>query len=522
LTINGSGFTPGGTVNLNGGSIGSYTYVSASQVTILVGFLQIPGPGAATIDVQIPNAKKSNGLPLSVNSFSSSVCVLFGQYDFFFTGFDANGAVTIAGSFGVDTNGDVTGEQDLKTSMATSAQEPITGGTCVNSATTNEGTVTLMTASGSTTYSFVTPTHPAPGVKGRVAASGGGLSGSGRFVLAGGGFFAGDYVLGLVGNDSSGGRMSVVGRFTDTSAGFNATGTLSAGIGDINDNGTLSSSAVITGTIGPPDAYSRSAGMLTVGGQALQLAIYVSGAGAGFAGNADPSASAPRLAGIVNTQANAGMFNNGNLSAPILLSIWGASPAPGSMSDTSVGIASGFNAGAGTFNLLLDQVAAGVAALNQTINGVTYSIAANGRGTAAYTSGGKAHSVVMYLDDFNDGYILDTGSNVGFGFFEAQSAGPFTDASMQGGAFNAGTWFSPVASSPNTVGQLTFSNALAVSGAATGTYAVDASGSGRGTAALTTAIFGSNNVVFYIGAPNFVIAMGSDAVANDAISFMNL
>jgi hypothetical protein len=29
-------------------------------------------------------------------------------------------------------------------------------------------------------------------------------------------------------------------------------------------------------------------------------------------------------------------------------------------------------------------------------------------------------------------------------------------------------------------------------------------------------------VVFYIGAPNFVIVMGSDAVANDAISFMNL
>jgi hypothetical protein len=522
LTINGSGFTPGGTVTLGGANIGAYNYVSASQITILIGFVDIPGPGSPSVTVQIPNAKVSNALPLSVNSFNSSVCVLFGQYDFFFTGFDANGAVTIAGSFGVDTNGDVTGEQDLKTSMATSAQEPITGGTCVNSATTDEGTVTLTTASGSTTYSFVTPTHPAPGVKGRIAASGGGLSGSGRFVLVGGGFFTGDYVLGLVGNDSSGARMSVVGRFTDTSAGFGAIGTLSAGMGDINDNGTLSSSATITGTIGPPDAYSRSAGMLTVGGQALQLAIYVSAAGSGFAATADPSASAPRLAGIVNTQANAGMFNNGNLDAPILLSIWGASPAPGSMSDTSVGIASGFNAGAGTFNLLLDQVAAGVAALDQTINGVTYSIAANGRGTAAYTAGGKAHSVVMYLDDFNDGYILDTGSNVAFGFFEAQSAGPFTDASVQGGAFNAGTWFSPVASSPNTVGQLTFSNALAVSGAATGTYAVDASGSGRGTAALNAAIFGSNNVVFYIGAPNFVIVMGSDAVANDAISFMNL
>jgi len=137
-------------------------------------------------------------------------------------------------------------------------------------------------------------------------------------------------------------------------------------------------------------------------------------------------------------------------------------------------------------------------------------------------AGGKAHNVVMYLDDFNDGYLQDTGGNVGFGFFEAQSAGPFTNASMQGGAYNTGTWLSPVAAAPDTVGQLTFSNALAVSGAATGTYAVDASGSGRGTGTLSSAIFGSTDVVFYVVSPNLAIMMGSDAVATDAISFMNL
>ena len=294
-------------------------------------------------------------------------------------------------------------------------------------------------------------------------------------------------------------------------------------MGDINDNATLSSSVPITGMIGPPDAYSRSAATLTVGGQALQLAIYVSGAGAGFAANADPGASAPRLAGIVNPQTNAGMLNNGNLDAPILLSIWGESRARGldvrHLSWHRLRLQRG---GRNVQSAARPGRRRCGRSLNQTIGGATYSIAANGRGTASYMAGGKAHSVVLYLDDFNDGYILDTGFNVGFGFFEAQSAGPFTDASMQGGAFNAGTWFSPVASSPNTVGQLTFSNALAVSGAATGTYAVDASGSGRGTAALSAAIFGSNNVVFYIGGPNFVIVMGSDAVANDAIAFMNL
>jgi hypothetical protein len=523
LTINGSGFTEGGTVNLNGASLGSYTYVSAAQVTILVGFSQIPAPGAATIDVQIPNAEKSNGLTLSVNSFSTSACVLFGPYDFFFTGFDSDGPVTIAGSFGVDTDGNITGEQDVKTSSRTGVAEAITGGSCVNGATANTGTLTLTSAGEMMTYTFVTQTHPAPGVKGRMAASAamsGGFSGSGRFVLAGGGFLSGDYVLGIVGNDASGARMGVLGRFTDTTPGLNTPGTLSAGMGDINDNGTLATQVAISGTIGVPDAYSRSLAMISVGAETLQLAIYVAGAGAGFAANADPGASSPRLAGFVNSQANAGVYNNGNLDAPVVLSLWGATPAPAVTSDTSLGIASGFNSQLGTFNLLLDEVAGGVAALDQSIAGATYSIAANGRGVASFTSGGKAHDVILYLDAFNDGYVLGTGADVSYGFFEAQANGPFSNSSIHG-SFAAGTWLSSVATAPNTVGELTFNSDLTVSGAATGTYAVDASGSGRGTATLNAPLFGSNNVVFYIGAANFVVMMGSDAVTNDAISFLN-
>ena len=524
LTINGSSFTSGGTVSVNGASLGSYHLVSASQVTILVAAAQIPRPGAVPVSVQIPNAEVSNTLTLSVNSFSTSACLLFGPYDFFFTGFDSDGPVTVAGSFGVDTDGSITGEQDVKTSSRTGVAEAITGGSCVNGATANTGSVTLTSASEAMTYTFVTQTHPAPGVKGRMAASAapsGGFSGSGRFVLAGGGFLSGDYVLGIVGNDASGGRMSVLGRFTDTTPGLNTPGTLSAGMADSNDNGTLATQVAMSGTIGVPDAYTRSLATVTVGTETLQLAIYVAGAGAGFAANADPAASSPRLAGFVNSQANAGVYNNGNLDAPVVLSLWGATAGSSPASATSVGIASGFNSQLGTFNLLLDEVAGGVAALDQSITGATYSIAANGRGVASFTSGGKVHDVVLYLDAFNDGYVLGTGTDVSYGFFEAQASGPFANASLQG-TFGAGTWFPSVATAPNTVGELTFNSDLTVSGAASGTYAVDASGSGRGTAVLSAPLFGSKNVVFYIGAANFVVMMGSDAVTNDAISFLNL
>src|SRR4029077_10154990 len=142
---------------------------------------------------------------------------------------------------------------------------------------------------------------------------------------------------------------------------------------------------------------SRSAASLSAGTQTLKLAIYVTSAGSGFAASADTSASSPRLAGIVNSQAGAGSLSNGNLDAPVLFSIWGASPGPAAASDTTVGIASGFNSQLGTFSVLLDEVAGGVAALDQTIAGATYSVAANGRGLASFTSGGKVHDVVLYL-----------------------------------------------------------------------------------------------------------------------------
>jgi hypothetical protein len=194
----------------------------------------------------------------------------------------------------------------------------------------------------------------------------------------------------------------------------------------------------------------------------------------------------------------------------------GGAPA----SATLLARATNFSPGAGTFDLLLDEVAGGVVtSSNQTVTGATYSITSTGRGTAAFTpAGGTAHSYVLYLDAFNDGYLLDTSANVAFGFFSAQAAGPFTNASING-TFAAGTWFSPVTTSPNTTGVLTLNNGT-VSGLGSGTYMVDGSGLGRGTATVNPG-FGSNNLVFYIVGPNALEIMGSDAVMNDAIAFMN-
>ena len=131
----------------------------------------------------------------------------------------------------------------------------------------------------------------------------------------------------------------------------------------------------------------------------------------------------------------------------------------------------------------------------------------------------KLTTLVLYLDAFNDGYILDESGNVGFGFFEAQAPGRFNASSIDG-IFAAGTWFSPVPTSPDTVAQITLNNGTVSAGPLTGTYAVDSSG--RGTATVSQPLFGGNDLVFYIIGPGSIEVMGSDNVTNDTISFLHL
>jgi hypothetical protein len=524
LTINGSGFVAGGSLTWNGvTSLGQYTFVSSTQVTIQIGAGLIANPGGGVIIATIPTpmTNPSNAMTLNIIPFTSSSCVLFGLYDFFFTGFDSSGPVTIGGSFGVDANGNVSGEEDFKDLADTRAAQPITGGSCTNSSTTSNGTLIITTAAGTSTYSFATQEHPAPGVRGQMTESGdtNQVSGSGRFVFAPpGGFLSGSYVLALIGSDAAGGRLGVLGSAIDNNGNCaSCPGTLGSGLGDINDNGAVTSSVSITGNVSVPDPYSRSTVTLNVGAQTLNLAIYVISSQVGFAVDVDSGNASPLLAGFVGVQKNPGTYSNGFLNAPVALSTWGAIPGTPVSSDTSLGIASGFNSGAGTFDLQLDSVAGGVASLNQTITGATYGVASNGRATISYTYGSQTRNLVLYLDDMNDGYILDNSGSVGFGFFEAQANGPFTNSSING-TFAGGTWFPPVSTSPNNAPVITLNNGV-ITGAVTGTYSVDSSGRGTGTVHLP--IFGGTDVVFYIVGPNNFYVMGSDAVTDDTIGFLH-
>ena len=319
LILNGSGFMSGGTVTWAGTNLGTYTFVSSTQVTMPIPASLVAKQGKVNIVVTNPGtgATPSDFISFDVTALTLSGCVLFGTYDFFFTGFDSTGPMTTAGAFGVDVSGKVSGEIDYKNRTETRVAEPVTGGMCTNGPVPNTGTLTITTASGTSTYTFASQ-GISPSDRGRMAESGdsNGVSGTGRFVFIHPGALAGDYVLAVVGADLGGQRMGIVGRFTDT-------GALSNGLGDINDNGTVTSSAVLTGSISAPDAYSRSTATVMIGGQTFHMAFYVLRPEAAFAIDVDPVGSGAIVSGFVDAQINAGRYGNANLGSPFVFSSWG-------------------------------------------------------------------------------------------------------------------------------------------------------------------------------------------------------
>jgi hypothetical protein len=524
-----------------------------TQATYVIDAALIASPGNVSIVLTVPSApgdRPSNALTLTIVPRTTTACALFGLYHFLFTGFENtqgsakdNQPVMVVGAFGVDANGNLNGEEDIN-------EYPFAGGggdlasalitgTCTNSATPNQGTLTFTLMNnpaftGTFTYTFALQPGGSGPPRGRLAEpnemnpSFGTISGSGVFVAtAPDAALNGDYAFGLAGSDTFGGgsgnQIGAVGRFTYSN------GNLSAGVGDINDGGAVTANAPVTGTAlpFPSDLYSRTGLNVTIGGQQAILIIYANSSGGGFAiGGISQGTKA--LVGFISPQADAGAYNDGSFNAPLVFSTWGA-PAPlytgasyTASSDTTLGLASGFNSGAGTFNLQFDQVSGGVANLIQN-SAATYSVASNGRTTISYTSGGNTVNYVYYLDSANDGFILgESGKAAEFGFFQPQTSGPFTTATIDG-TFSSGTFLPLAPASPNLVTEITLNNgtlsANTPAGALTGTYTV--APSGRGTASVNLPALGGSNLVFYVIGPNSVAVMGSDNTTSDAITFMH-
>ncbi len=538
LTVKGTNLSTSGILVWNGGKQIIAVTLSSSEATFTIDASLIANPGSISLQFVdgINSNELSNALTLTVAPRGPTACALFGTYDFLFAGFGMNYShVIMAGAFGVDVSGNVAGEADYPWGGATLS------GTCTNSGAPNVGTLSFNefnSEPNTLNYTFVLQQQGSGGTRGRLFEVGentspfGTLSGSGMFVEASpDSVLGGDYAFGLVGEDPSGAngvgsQVAAVGRITYSK------GTLNSGFGDINDGGTVTANGTVTAlnNPSPPDIWGRTQWTLSIEGQSFPMVLYLNSSGIIFAfGNVfPPSSSSMFVAGFFSPQSSAGSYSNSSLNGPLVFDTQGAPPplccwtTNPSSTDTTIGSASGFDGNSGTFNLLFDNVSGGVANLNQTVTGATYSVASNGRATVSYTSGGETREYVYYLDNVNDGYILGLDNSAEFGFFQPQASGPFNTASVNG-TFAMGTFFPSLPGSPNLTTEVTLNNgnltASAPSGALSGTYSITAAG--RGTATVNLPVLGGNDLVLYVIDSQSVVLMGSDNTTADAITLMH-
>jgi hypothetical protein len=481
------------------------------------------------------------------------LCILNGQYVMLEIGNDDGTTAVRAGSLNFSgTAGTVTGEVDTKLSASRTSTDQVNG-TC-RVRLTNSGILDALGALNDPEYDFsMTDNQSASGALsvGRLALVNGGLNeaGTGELRLQDPTAFnqatlAGNFVFGLLGDDAASGvHMGLIGQLS-----IGPTGAILAGSTvDSNDGAAALVQAAATGQMSAPDpTLGRGTLTVTAGAQTFNLTYYVVDANDLVVIDADPMASAPRLAGYMTRQN--GSFDNTSLipttpftSPPVgsIMSLWGAegtvlptaadslirlsSPGlvPGSTTDgTAVVFEDAGNQALEVIGYQPCQAASSPCVpLPQS-----YTVAPNGRVTLTFFDGSIStppvqRNFVMYLSDVGQGYVIENGGPAGSaGTIEAQEPGPFAGTVF--GTFVENTQF-PTSSGPLLLlPDVTLTGGLFATTYGSGTFGVDGStGRAYGTAAVSGTVGGP--AILYILQPNKMLLMQMGTLyRNSAIDWL--
>jgi hypothetical protein len=425
-SLRSSGGTPPVTWSVTAGSLPGWASLDASTGAITGTPNGSPATTTFTVtatDTGTPVQTKSQALSIVTVSGGVNNAELNGHYAFVMRGFDSvgGGAVTTAGSFVADGNGNVTGGVvDVNTTTSNQINVAITGG-FYSVGADQRGTLSITTAQGTSTYAF------SLGSISSGVASLGHIIGTDHNVVSG--VFkkqdttafttassTGSYVIGLAGIEQNG-RFSAAGRVVLDGAGNVTSATV-----DANDAGTVSQQTFV-GTYAVTDTVNGR-GTFNDTTDGSHMAMYVVSASEIFIINVDvySNNSAPVYTGSALKQS--GSFSNASLNGISVASFEGFSGAGGY---AALGLLT--TNGTGGFTALIDENDAGTITAQGSITG-TYSVdSTTGRVTLTVSSG---HAPVLYLASAGKGFWLGTGGAVQNGSFEPQVGSSFTNGSITG------------------------------------------------------------------------------------------
>lgn len=479
-----------------------------------------PNDAPTLVATSVTDNTKTDTDAFTIVSFASANNGdLKGQYAFLVGGFDdaTGGQFAYIGSFTADGAGGVTaGIEDENLPTGVTQNLKIQGSYSLGA--DNRGVLTLSGGGGITRFAFsagaanagvVTKLHiiefdDATGTTGRRGSGVAYLQDPTTFALSG---VSGAYAVQLTGqaNGTAGTRSTNVGQFTAASGAV--TGTL-----DTNSNGSFSSGNAFAGTL-TSGALTTSDGRLTYAvssGGIGNAVMYIVSSTRFLAMTVDPELTNGLISGVGVLQASSS-FTNSSINGAVVLYSTGLSSVAG-RSYAQAGVLT-FDSNTATGTIKLDTNDGGTAGPVSTT--FTYSVAADGHVTINPAIGPAPD---LYLQDTNKAFMIDNGSFVNAGLVDAQSAAPFSSASVSGNYFFGLAEYAAVTAGGVSSGVVTSAGAGAANATVDSSAASGTLGTGQAqaiTLTLADATLGrlTDNLgnIIYIVSPTEYVAIQATA-----------
>jgi len=407
----------------------------------------------------VDDPSKSAGFGFTINPVGAAACPvgressMNGSFAYLVKGFDANGAVVIAGSFHADGTGKITGGVEDINRAGTGAQTSLAIDPSTSSYTLGadgRGCMTVATAAGQQTfrYSVAAFSNGAP-TAGNIIEfddkTGEGTRGSGILRAQDASSFSSErlangYAFGLSGFGAAGEHVALAGMFT-----ADGKGNIIGGNFDRNDAGTLTAnSSKLAGTYNIPEGSTTGRGTFnaTLNGMPFTFAAYMVNSGEVILAGLDQISATNQITSG-EALVSAGPFSNATLAGSHILRETAMSRSgsnPGTRAMIGVLTFDGKNAGGVTGTLFNDE--AGVSSTTNILHGAaTYSVDAS-TGRITFTGVGT-DSPVGYIVHGASGvtaFLVGTDSAAADGALEFQSAANANfKTSTFSGAYSFGT-----------------------------------------------------------------------------------
>ena len=407
----------------------------------------------------VDDPSKSASFTFTINAVGAAACPvgreaeMAGTFAYLMKGFDANGAVAIAGSFHADGTGKIIGGVEDINRAGTGPQVNLSidpGGSSYTLGADSRGCLMVATAAGLQTFRFSLAgfANGAP-TEGNIIEfddnSGTATRGSGIIRAQDAGSFSNDkfassYAFGLSGFGAAGEHVALAGRLTS-----DGNGNIVGGNFDRNDAGNLTAnSSKLSGAYSIPAGSTTGRGTLNArfNGTPFTFAAYMVNSGEVILAGLDQISPANQIISG-EALASAGPYSNATLAGSHMLRTTALNRSgsnAGARATIGVLTFDGKNAGGVTGTLFDDE--AGTKRTTNILQGAaTYSVDQN-TGRIAFTGVGT-DSPVGYVSRTGSGvtaFLVGTDSGAADGALEFQSgAGANFKPSALAGAYSFGT-----------------------------------------------------------------------------------